>query len=103
MDTILPDFNESNFHPNDPVDHPYFPLPPGTVFSHGGETDLAWENTNEELELTLLGFEDERVTDPELDDDYNDVILAAGDRPLDASLIEQLASEFGYDADPLVA
>ena len=66
-------------------------------------TELDWENGEDELELTLLGFEDKRITDPEHDGDYNDVILAVSDSPLDAGFIEQLATELGYDADPLAA
>ena len=66
-------------------------------------TELDWENGEDELELTLLGFEDKRITDPEHDGDYNDVILAVSDSPLDAGFIDQLASELGYDADPLAA
>ena len=103
MATIPPEFKKSNFHPNDPVGHPCFPLPSGTVFNPSGTTGLAWENGNEELDLTLLGFEDKRVTDPECGDDYNDVILALSGSSLGASLIERLAAEFGYDADPPVA
>ena len=41
MATILPEFKKSNFHPNDPVGHPCFPLPSGTVFNPSGTTGLA--------------------------------------------------------------
>ncbi|MCP5364636.1 MAG: hypothetical protein H6905_05325 [Hyphomicrobiales bacterium] len=49
---ILPDFSAAQFEPGAPVDNPYFPLPPGTIYSHGGskvdsetgETDVERNN-----------------------------------------------------------
>ncbi len=38
MSTILPEFDKANFRPGSPIDNPYFPLTPGTVFSYQGVT-----------------------------------------------------------------
>lgn len=37
MDTLLPDFSQATFEPQQPIDNQYFPLPLGTVFSYRGE------------------------------------------------------------------
>jgi hypothetical protein len=37
---VLPDFRAARFEPGAPIDNPFFPLEPGTVFSYGGtQTD----------------------------------------------------------------
>jgi hypothetical protein len=33
---VLPDFRAARFEPGAPIDNPFFPLEPGTVFSYGG-------------------------------------------------------------------
>lgn len=43
-----------------------------------------------DFEVTLLGFDDLSVTDPRYDGDYNDVIVAVSERPLDAGTIAEL-------------
>ncbi|MCI0429950.1 MAG: hypothetical protein L0210_05340, partial [Rhodospirillales bacterium] len=60
--------------------------------------ELEWEDDA----LTLLGFEDRRVTDPEFDGDYNDLVLAVSDSPLDAATIQEIATELGLAEDTLI-
>ena len=42
MQTILPDFDQSNFQKGDPIDNPYFPVELGTVLF---ETGGGWDNS----------------------------------------------------------
>lgn len=60
--------------------------------------ELEWEDDA----LTLLGFEDRRVTDPEFDGDYDDLVLAVSDSPLDAATIQEIATELGLAEDTLI-
>nr|MDJ0596524.1 hypothetical protein [Pleurocapsa sp. MO_226.B13] len=52
MDTLLPDFSQATFEPGQPIDHQYFSLPLGTVFSYRGElydTEEIVEEVTEEI------------------------------------------------------
>ncbi|HXV62674.1 MAG TPA: hypothetical protein VEK15_18385 [Vicinamibacteria bacterium] len=60
--------------------------------------DLDWEDEA----VTLLGFEDRRVTDPQYDGDYDDLVLAVSDGPLDAAAIQQIAAGLGLAEDTLI-
>jgi hypothetical protein len=61
--------------------------------------DLEWEGSEE---VTVLGFEDTRVTDPAFDGDFNDVVVAVSDDPLDANTVERIATDLGLSADTLL-
>jgi hypothetical protein len=61
--------------------------------------DLNWEGSEE---VTVLGFEDTRVTDPAFDGDFNDVVIAVSADPLDPSTIDQIAADLGLPADTLL-
>jgi len=50
-DPVVPDFDPANFVPGAPIDNPYFPLVPGTVFKYSANvTDDEGESTFQELE-----------------------------------------------------
>jgi hypothetical protein len=61
--------------------------------------DLNWEGSEE---VTVLGFEDRRVTDPTFDGDFDDVVVAISEDPLDANTIERIATDLGLAADTLL-
>ena len=61
--------------------------------------DLNWEGSEE---VTVLGFEDTRVTDPAFDGDFNDVVVAISEDPLDANTIDRIATDLGLPADTLL-
>lgn len=67
--------------------------------------ELESEALGEEDDVVLLGFEDRRVTDPDWDGDYNDLIVAVSEEPLSADLVESLLAELqsGPVADALIA
>lgn len=55
--------------------------------------ELESETLGEEDDVILLGFEDKRVTDPDWDGDYSDLIVAVSEEPLSADLVESLLAE----------
>ncbi|HXV25718.1 MAG TPA: hypothetical protein VED46_15860 [Alphaproteobacteria bacterium] len=61
--------------------------------------DLNWEG---EGDVEVIGFEDRRVTDPDFDGDFNDVILAISHDPLDSATIDQIAADLQIPEDTLV-
>jgi hypothetical protein len=67
--------------------------------------ELESEALGEEDDVVLLSFEDRRVTDPDWDGDYNDLIVAVSEEPLSADLVESLLAELpsGPVADALIA
>jgi hypothetical protein len=52
--------------------------------------------------VTVLGFEDTRVTDPAFDGDFNDVVVAISDDPLDPNIIDRIAVDLGLPEDTLL-
>ena len=61
--------------------------------------DLNWEGSED---VTVLGFEESRVTDPAFDGDFNDLVVAVGDAPLDEQTIERIATDLGIPGDILL-
>ena len=61
--------------------------------------DLNWEGSEE---VTVLGFEDTRVTDPAFDGDFNDLVVAVSEDPLDPSTMAQIATDLGLPSDTLL-
>lgn len=59
----------------------------------------------EDDETILLGFEDTRVTSPDYDGDFNDLVLAVSDTPLTEDVVESLLAELGgtVESDALFA
>ncbi|MGL5080154.1 MAG: hypothetical protein ACRC8A_01575 [Microcoleaceae cyanobacterium] len=51
MATTLPNFNEATFEAGEPIDNPYFPLTPGTVYTYEGEPEP--EEGGEAIEETI--------------------------------------------------
>jgi hypothetical protein len=51
---IVPDFSPGNFEPGAPIDNPYFPLVPGTIFEYEATlTDDEGEETFQQLRDTV--------------------------------------------------
>jgi Ca2+-binding RTX toxin-like protein len=48
--TTLPNFNTATFKPGDPIDNPYYPLKPGTIYIYEGEP--VDEGAGDEIEET---------------------------------------------------
>ena len=61
--------------------------------------DLNWEGAEE---VTVLGFEDTRPTDPAFDGDFNDLVVAVSDDPLDGATIDRIAADLGLSDDTLL-
>ncbi len=62
MTTILPDFNQATFKPGDPVDNPYFPLKPGTIYVYEGESsDAEAGEVERETDRFAVTFETKEV------------------------------------------
>lgn len=53
----------------------------------------------EDLELLLLGFEDSRVTSPDHDGDYNDLVVAVSRAPLSTDVLDGLLAQLGDPAE----
>lgn len=62
--------------------------------------DLSWQGRED---VTVLGFESTRVTDPEFDGDFDDVVVAVSADPLDDATIDQITTDLGLPADALLA
>ena len=54
-------------------------------------------------ETTVLGFEDLLTTDPGYDGDFNDVVVAVSDAPLDADVVNGLVGELGSTEEAAIA
>ena len=52
--------------------------------------------------MTVLGFEDKRPTDPELDGDFNDLVLAISQDPLDSATVDEIATNLALPDDALL-
>jgi hypothetical protein len=61
--------------------------------------ELDWEGDSE---VTVLGFEDKRPTDPEFDGDFNDLVLAIGPDPLDGATIDEIVTDLAIPDDALL-
>ncbi len=112
MTTILPDFEQATFELGTPVDNPYFPLTPGTVFSYQGElydTEEIIEEVAEEIgeeiaeeiieELTNRDFDDD--DDDEEDDDLDELADEIEDELEETieGIVEEVVKELGDDIE----
>jgi Ca2+-binding RTX toxin-like protein len=60
--TTLPDFDAATFEPNAPIDNPYFPLKPGTIYVYEGEpADEEAGDETEEIIRFAVTFETETI------------------------------------------
>ena len=76
MTTILPDFEQATFELGTPIDNPYFPLTPGTVFSYQGElydTEEIIEEVAEEIGEEIAEEIVEELTNGDFDEEDDDL------------------------------
>lgn len=60
--TTLPDFSKATFKPGDPIDNPYFPLKPGTIYVYEGESnDAEAGEVDRETDRFAVTFETKNV------------------------------------------
>lgn len=60
--TTLPNFDAATFQSGAPIDNPYFPLKPGTIFTYEGESiDESGGDENEELTRFAVTFKTENI------------------------------------------
>lgn len=59
--TALPDFKQATFKPGDPVDNPYFPLKPGTIYVYEGEKTDEDGEVERETDQFAVTFETKEV------------------------------------------
>lgn len=59
--TALPDFKQATFKPGDPVDNPYFPLKPSTIYVYEGEKTDEDGEVERETDRFAVTFETKEV------------------------------------------